>query len=54
MNQNQNQKNFVVISKLNNLAKIVCAIDKDHARNKAMQLIWGVEHKAKDFKVKTA
>ena len=43
------QYTFIVVSKLSNIAKIINAVDKFHAINKA--LIYFENHNAKDLKV---
>ncbi len=40
---------FIVVSKINNLAKVISATDKYHAQNKA--LIYFSDHKLSDIKV---
>lgn len=40
---------FIVVSKINNMAKVISATDKYHAQNKA--LIYFAGHTIKDLKV---
>jgi hypothetical protein len=40
---------FIVVSKINNTAKVISATDKYHAQNKA--LIYFADHTIKDLKV---
>lgn len=40
---------FIVVSKINNTAKVISATDKFHAQNKA--LIYFTDHTTKDLKV---
>jgi hypothetical protein len=40
---------YIVISKINNFAKVISAIDKDHAVNKAIRFF--PDHSIKDLKV---
>lgn len=47
----ETQKMFIVVSKINNTAKVISAVDKYHAQNKA--LIYFADHELSQLQVLT-